>query len=64
MSMNLLSALVLIIAMLYSSAGFGGASGYLIAMNFFDLPAAVMSSSALVLNIVVSSISLDRKSVV
>lgn len=57
MSMNLLSALVFIIAMLYSSAGFGGASGYLIAMNFFDLPAAVMSSSALVLNIVVSSIS-------
>lgn len=43
--------------MLYSSAGFGGASGYLLAMNFFNVPANVMSSAALVLNIFVSSIS-------
>ncbi len=49
--------LVLIVAALYSSAGFGGASGYLIAMNFFGIPANVMSSTALVLNIFVSSIS-------
>ena len=45
------------IAALYSSAGFGGASGYLVAMNFFGIPANVMSSTALVLNIFVSSIS-------
>lgn len=53
----LLPILVFIIAALYSSAGFGGASGYLIAMNFFGIPANVMSSTALVLNIFVSSIS-------
>lgn len=52
-----ISLLVFVIALLYSSAGFGGASGYLVAMNFFDVPTAVMSSTALVLNIFVSSIS-------
>lgn len=57
MNPNLLSLLVFMIAMLYSSAGFGGASGYLVAMNFFGIPANVMSSTALVLNIFVSSIS-------
>jgi len=51
------SSIVFVIAMLYSSAGFGGASGYLVAMSFFDIPAAVMASTALVLNIFVSSIS-------
>lgn len=54
---TLLPFLVFIIAVLYSSAGFGGASGYLIAMNFFGIPANVMASTALVLNIFVSSIS-------
>ena len=49
--------LVFVIAIVYSSAGFGGASGYLIAMNFFGIPANIMSSTALVLNIFVSSIS-------
>jgi uncharacterized membrane protein YfcA len=53
----LLPVLVFIIAALYSSAGFGGASGYLTAMSFFDIPANVMSSTALVLNIFVSSIA-------
>ncbi|MDO9303090.1 MAG: sulfite exporter TauE/SafE family protein [Anaerolineales bacterium] len=53
----LLPLLVMIVAALYSSAGFGGASGYLIAMSFFGIPANVMSSTALVLNIFVSSIS-------
>lgn len=57
MSLFSISSLVFVIAMLYSSAGFGGASGYLIAMNFFDIPTAVMSSTALVLNIFVSSVS-------
>ena len=57
MNIGFLSLLVLIIAMLYSSAGFGGASGYLVAMSFFGIPANVMSSTALVLNVFVSSIS-------
>jgi hypothetical protein len=49
--------LVFVIALVYSSAGFGGASGYLVVMNFFGIPANVMASTALVLNIFVSSIS-------
>lgn len=49
--------LVFVIAAVYSSAGFGGASGYLVAMNLFGIPANIMSSTALVLNIIVSSIS-------
>jgi hypothetical protein len=53
----LLYLLVFVIAVIYSSAGFGGASGYLLAMNFFEIPANVMASTALVLNIFVSSIS-------
>jgi hypothetical protein len=53
----LLYLLIFVIAMIYSSAGFGGASGYLLAMSFFDIPADVMSSTALVLNILVSTIS-------
>ncbi|MBI2332700.1 MAG: sulfite exporter TauE/SafE family protein [Chloroflexi bacterium] len=57
MSSFLLPLLVFVIATLYSSVGFGGASGYLIAMNFFGIPADVMSSTALVLNIFVASIS-------
>jgi len=53
----LLYLLVFVIAILYSSAGFGGASGYLLGMSFFDISTNVMSSTALVLNIFVSSIS-------
>lgn len=53
----LLFLLVFVVAVLYSSAGFGGASGYLLAMSFFGIPANVMSSTALVLNILVSTIS-------
>ena len=57
MNLPLLSLLVFIVAALYSSAGFGGASGYLIVMNFFGVPANIMASTALLLNIFVSSIS-------
>jgi uncharacterized membrane protein YfcA len=57
MNTSLLSILVFIIATLYASAGFGGASGYLTAMSFFRIPVNVMASTALVLNILVSSIS-------
>lgn len=45
------------IAFLYASVGFGGASGYLAAMSVFLLPANVMSSTSLMLNLVVSSIA-------
>ena len=57
MNTQLLSLLVLLIATLYASAGFGGASGYLTAMSFFPIPVNVMASTALVLNIMVSSVS-------
>jgi uncharacterized membrane protein YfcA len=53
----LLCLLIFIVAAVYSSAGFGGASGYLLAMSFFDIPANIMSSAALVMNIFVASIS-------
>jgi hypothetical protein len=59
---SLLTLSVFLIAALYSSAGFGGASGYLLAMNFFDISANVMSSTALVLNIFVAAISFTNYS--
>lgn len=57
MNIPLLPILVFFIATLYASAGFGGASGYLTAMSFFEIPIDVMASTALLLNILVSSIS-------
>lgn len=57
MNTSLLAILVFMIATLYASAGFGGASGYLTAMSFFPIPVNVMASTSLVLNILVSSIS-------
>lgn len=57
MNNSLLSIMVFLIATLYASAGFGGASGYLTAMSFFSIPVNVMASTSLVLNILVSSIS-------
>jgi uncharacterized membrane protein YfcA len=57
MNVTLMPVLVFIVAALYSSAGFGGASGYLIVMNHFSVPANIMASTALLSNIMVSSIS-------
>lgn len=54
---NLLSLAVAVIAFLYSSVGFGGATGYLAAMTLFGLPPLTMASAALALNILVASIS-------
>ncbi len=48
---------VFAIAFLYSSVGFGGASGYLAAMSFFALAPAFMSTTALILNVLVASIA-------
>jgi uncharacterized membrane protein YfcA len=55
---TILALLVAIIAFLYSSVGFGGATGYLAAMSFFNLPPLSMASTALILNVLVSSLSL------
>ncbi len=53
----LLYFLVPLIALLYASIGFGGATGYLAIMSFFGVPSAIMASTALMLNIIVASIS-------
>ncbi|OYU96185.1 MAG: hypothetical protein CFE21_07180 [Bacteroidetes bacterium B1(2017)] len=46
-----------IVAFLYASVGHGGASGYLALMSVFAFAPTVMKPTALVLNILVSSIS-------
>lgn len=51
-------ALIFSLAILYSSVGHGGASGYLALMAIFSFAPEVMRPSALVLNIFVSSIAL------
>src|SRR5712692_2703120 len=53
----LLSFLILIAALLYSSVGHGGASAYLAVMALFGLAPAVMRPTALVLNLIVAAIS-------
>lgn len=57
MSELLLASLIFIAAVLYSSVGHGGASGYLAAMALFGIEPAVMKPTALVLNIIVSAIA-------
>ena len=52
-----LPLLVLGIAFLYSSVGFGGASGYLAAMSLFAISPQVMASTALTLNVLVASLA-------
>jgi uncharacterized membrane protein YfcA len=46
-----------LVALLYSSVGHGGASGYLALMALFGIDVAVMKPSALILNLFVSSIA-------
>lgn len=55
--MSLLFMAIPLIAFLYASVGFGGATGYLAAMSFFSIPSKVMASTALLLNILVAGIS-------
>jgi uncharacterized membrane protein YfcA len=52
-----LSFFIFIAAVLYSSVGHGGASGYMAAMALFGLSPLVMKPTGLVLNILVSSIA-------
>ena len=49
--------LIFILAFLYSSVGHGGASGYLALMALFSIDPSLMKSSALLLNVFVSSIA-------
>ncbi len=52
----LISAAVFVVAFLYSSVGHGGASGYLAVLSFFAVSPLLMSSTALVLNILVAGL--------
>ena len=51
-----LCTLIFGVALLYSSVGHAGASGYLAAMALFNVSPAIMKPSALILNILVASI--------
>jgi uncharacterized membrane protein YfcA len=55
-----LAALICIAALLYSSVGHAGASGYLAAMALFNLAPGVMKPTALVLNLFVATIGTIR----
>ena len=56
----ILASLILAAAMLYSSVGHAGASGYLAAMALFGLAPEEMKPTALVLNILVATIGTIR----
>lgn len=56
----LLALLIFLAAILYSSVGHAGASGYLAAMALMSIPPDVMRPTALTLNIVVASIATVR----
>ncbi len=55
-----LATLVFIAAILYSSVGHGGASGYLAAMALFGVAAPVTKPAALVMNVAVAAIGTVR----
>lgn len=56
----MLAFLIGIAALLYSSVGHAGASGYLAAMALFSLPPAMMKPTALVLNLIVATVGTVR----
>lgn len=56
----LIAALLLLAALLYSSVGHGGASGYIAAMGLMGVEPAIMKPTALALNILVSSVALFK----
>lgn len=53
----IISSLLFVVAVLYSSVGHGGASGYLAILSLFSVSPQSMSSTALVLNLFVSGVS-------
>ena len=60
MSLGILTALFLIMAVLYSSVGQGGGSGYLAAMALMGVAPENIRQTALTLNIVVAAIGLVK----
>lgn len=54
---TLLTILIASIAFLYSSVGFGGATGYLAVMSLFNIEPNLMATTALLLNVVVAGIA-------
>ena len=57
LTIALLAALIFAVALLYSTVGHAGASGYLAAMALFGVAPAVMKPTALTLNILVSLVA-------
>ena len=57
-SVIIISALICIVAALYSSVGHGGASGYLAVLSLIAVPPSTMASTALTLNVLVAGVSL------
>ncbi|MGH9913704.1 MAG: sulfite exporter TauE/SafE family protein [Pyrinomonadaceae bacterium] len=57
MSSLILAIAILLMALLYSSVGHGGGSGYLAALALFGVAPSVMKPTALVLNILVAGIA-------
>ncbi len=59
-SIIILAALIFIAAILYSSVGHAGASGYLAVMALFVMSPSEMKPTALTLNILVASIAVTK----
>lgn len=53
----IIAALTFLVALIYSSVGHGGASGYLAVLSFFAVPREQMATSALCLNLLVAGIA-------
>lgn len=56
----LIAALIFVVAVLYSTVGHAGASGYLAAMALFGVAPSVMKPTALTLNIIVAAVGTFR----
>jgi uncharacterized protein len=59
-SLWILAPLIFLVAVLYSSVGHGGASGYLAVLSFFAFPPDEMATTALMLNLAVAGLALYR----
>ena len=57
LNIGLSTGLVFIVALLYSSVGHGGASGYLAVLSLLSLPPQQLAGTALILNLVVATIA-------
>jgi uncharacterized protein len=53
----IIAALAFLVALIYSSVGHGGASGYLAVLSFFAVPRDQMASGALCLNLLVAGLA-------